>query len=140
MKEQMNFTIRFVNEADREFWFTLDKHLSDTEFDKKILSRQGYVLLSGEMPIGILRYNLFWDNTPFCNMLYISKVYQRQGFGRAMMKHWENEMKSSGYKYLSVSTQANEKSQYFYRKIGYRDCGELTVPDWQKELFLFKAL
>ena len=62
--------IRPVEPGDREFWMTLDRHLSETEFDRKVRDQMGYVLLCQGQPAGILRYNLFWDNTPFCNLLY----------------------------------------------------------------------
>lgn len=87
---------------------------------------------------------MFWDNTPFCNMLYIVEQYQRQGYGKALMNHWENEMKQQGYGMLLTSTQVDEEAQHFYRKIGYKDCGSLTIDNPQHkqpmELFLAKAI
>ena len=88
-------TIRYVTNEDKRFWFELDKHLPEAEFDKKVRDRQGYVLFENNEPVGILRYNLFWDNTPFCTLLYIKKPYQRQGYGRSLMEHWEQDMKAS---------------------------------------------
>ena len=35
---------------------------------------------------GLLRYNLFWDNTPFCTMLYVDSSSQKKGFGRMLME------------------------------------------------------
>ena len=61
--------IRLVREEDKAFWFALDNHISQTELNKKIRDGQGYILSAGNKPVGILRYNLFWDNTPFCTML-----------------------------------------------------------------------
>ena len=34
--------IRFVDSLDREFWFSLDRHISDEEFDRKVRDRMGY--------------------------------------------------------------------------------------------------
>ena len=92
------------------------------------------------MPIGILRYNLFWDNIPFCTLLYISDKYQRQGYGKKLMEYWENEMEAKGYSFVLTSTQANEEAQHFYRKLGYRDCGSLIMKEEPTELFLIKEL
>lgn len=51
--------IRYVQAADKEFWYSLDKHLPEQEFDNKIRNKRGYVLLDEDKPIGLLRYNLF---------------------------------------------------------------------------------
>lgn len=65
--------IKYVEMSDKEFWFTLDRHLPEKEFETKVNSKQGYVLLENDKPVGLLRYNLFWDNTPFCTMLFIDR-------------------------------------------------------------------
>jgi len=117
--------IRHVQPEDRIFWFGLDKHLSQKEFDNKVSSKSGYVLLADDVPVGLLRYSLFWDSIPFCNMLYIDARYQRKGYGKKLMAHWEEEMKAQGYERLLTSTQADEEAQHFYRKLGYQDCGAL---------------
>ena len=56
--------IEYVKNEDKEFWYKLDSHLPESEFEKKIRDKQGYVLFVDSKPVGILRYNLFWDNTP----------------------------------------------------------------------------
>ncbi len=140
MISNINYKIRYVNDADKDFWFSLDKHLSVAQFEKKVRDRQGYILSVDDTPIAILRYNLFWDNTPFCTMLYVSQSYQNQGYGTALMNYWENEMQSLGYDLLLVSTRADETSQYFYRKIDYIDCGALDIANEATELILYKRI
>ena len=140
MISNINYKIRYVNDADKDFWFALDKHLSVAQFEKKVRDRQGYILSVDDTPIAILRYNLFWDNTPFCTMLYISQSYQNQGYGTALMNYWENEMQSLGYDLLLVSTRADETSQHFYRKIDYIDCGALDIANEATELILYKRI
>ncbi len=140
MRNDDNVIIKYVQNSDKSFWFTLDRHLSDIEFEKKVRDRQGYIILQNNVPIGILRYNLFWDNTPFCNLLFIKEDYQRKGFGKRLMAYWENEMKAFGYALALVSTRSDEEAQYFYRSIGYEDCGSLVLPDQPEELFLRKHL
>ena len=135
--------IRYVTENDKTFWYTLDRHLPESEFGNKVRDRQGYVLLEDGVPAGILRYNLFWDNTPFCTMLYVEPEMQRKGYGRLLMEHWENEMKALGYGMIMTSTQVDETAQHFYRKLGYKDCGGLLldIPGYEQpmEMFLCKA-
>ncbi len=140
MISNINYKIRYVNDADKDFWFSLDKHLSVAQFEKKVRDRQGYILSVDDTPIAILRYNLFWDNTPFCTMLYVSQSYQNQGYGTALMNYWENEMQSLGYDLLLVSTRADETSQHFYRKIDYIDCGALDIANEATELILYKRI
>lgn len=136
--------IRYLENNDKEFWFTLDKHLPETEFENKVRTKRGYILLMDDKPIGLLRYNLFWDNTPFCTMLYIDKGYQGKGYGKQLMKYWEDDMRLQGYGMLLTSTQADEFAQHFYRKLGYKDCGGFVVdiPRYAQpmELFFIKSL
>ncbi len=140
MKNNISIKICHVQDSDKEFWFSLDKHLSETEFGKKVRDKQGYVLFADNLPIGILRYNLFWDNIPFCTLLYISEKYQKNGYGKKLMNFWESKMQSLGYDFVLVSTQSDEYAQYFYRAIGYNDCGCLLAPNQPMELFLGKYL
>ena len=136
--------IRYVQEKDKEFWLRLDHHLSEAEFFKKIRDKMGYILYEDNIPIGILRYNLFWDNTPFCTMLYIDEEYQGKGYGRQLMEFWESEMRLIGYGMIMTSTQVDENAQHFYRKLGYKDKGGLIVdvPGYEQpmEMFLIKAI
>jgi len=66
--------IRYVNEQDEPFWYTLDKHLCKNEFALKIRDKRGYVICLDGNPIGVMRYNLFWDNTPFLTLIYIEET------------------------------------------------------------------
>ena len=137
-------SIGYVTFEDKEFWFSLDMHLADKEFNKKVRDKQGYVLYDEGIPKGLLRYNLFWDNTPFCTMLFVDWSYQRRGYGRMLMEYWENDMRSQGYGMAMTSTQVDENAQHFYRKLGYKDCGGFTVDiqgyEQPMEMFMSKSL
>ena len=136
--------IRFVENKDRKAWYMLDKHLPETVFDEKVRCRRGYVCVEDEKIIGVLRYNLFWDSTPFCTMLFIDDAYRGQGYGKLMMEHWEKDMKSQGYGMLMTSTQVDQDAQHFYRKLGYKDCGGfiVDVPGYEQpmEMIMIKAI
>ena len=132
--------IRYAEIVDKEFWFSLDKHMSEAEFERKVRDSQAYVVLSDGEPVGILRYNLFWDNTPFCNLLYIKDEMRGKGYGKALMIRFEEDARKSGYRFVLTSTQSNEDAQHFYRAIGYHDCGELRLPEETAELILRKDL
>ena len=138
------FMIRHVCEEDKGFWFTLDRHLSESEFILKIRDKRGYVIHDNEKPIGIMRYNLFLDAVPFLTLIYIDKACQKKGFGRQAMLYWENEMRKLGYNMVMTSTQVDEEAQHFYRKLGYMDRGGIfldnTPFEQPQEMFLLKVL
>ena len=77
-------------------------------------------------------------------MLYIAPEYRRKGYGIQLMDHWEQEMKSRGYGMLMTSTQVDEDAQYFYRKLGYKDCGGFVVNvtgyEQPMEMIMIKAV
>jgi GNAT superfamily N-acetyltransferase len=137
-------SIHHVTLKDKEFWYSLDRHLPEAEFDKKVRDRQGYVLTENGLPIALLRYNLFWDNTPFCTMLYVAQPHQGRGYGKALMRHWEEEMQNLGFGMVMTSTQVDESAQYFYRKLGYQDAGGfvLNIPGYEQpmEMIMVKEI
>jgi len=138
------FEIRYVSEADRSFWFTLDPRFCAHEFERKIRDKRGYVISAADGPIGIMRYNLLWDSTPFLTLIYITKPYRCMGYGRQAMLFWENEMCALGYKVVMTSTQVDEQAQYFYRKLGYIDRGGIfldhTPLAQPQEMFMLKII
>ncbi|MBR5798804.1 MAG: GNAT family N-acetyltransferase [Lachnospiraceae bacterium] len=136
--------IRYVEKEDKEFWFSLDKHLAEAEFEKKVRDKMGYVLIEDGQPIGLLRYNLFWDNTPFCTMLYIDWEHHKRGYGKELLAYWEADMKKAGYGMVMTSTQVDEEAQHFYRKLGYQDAGGfvVNVPGYEQpmEMLMVKGI
>lgn len=136
--------IRYVQEKDKEFCYSFDKHLPENEFTNKVQDKRGYVLLDNSKPIGLLRYNLFWDNTPFCTMLFIDYDYHGKGYGKKFIEYWEKDMKTQGYGMLLTSTQVDEGEQHFYRKCGYKDCGGfvIDIPEYEQpmEMFFIKRI
>ena len=136
--------IRPVEQWDKEEWYALDQHLPESVFDEKVRCGQGYVCVEGEKIIGVLRYNLFWDNTPFCTMLFIDSDHPNRSYGRQLMERWERDMKAQGYGMLMTSTQVDEDAQHFYRKLGYKDSGGFVVdvPGYEQpmEMIMIKAV
>lgn len=43
--EQTFDEIRYMQMSDKSFWLSLDKHLPEREYENKVRSRQGYVLI-----------------------------------------------------------------------------------------------
>ena len=137
----MDTIIRIATAADLSFLAEHDHHITLAELDNAI--RLGRVLLletAEGKPVGWLRWNLFWDNTPFMDLLYLLEDYRMQGYGRALTRHWELLLREKGYTSAMTSTQANEGSQHFYRHLGYEDVGGFLLPGESYELILHKTL
>ncbi|MBQ7307237.1 MAG: GNAT family N-acetyltransferase [Clostridia bacterium] len=117
-----------------------DKHIAKQELLNLINQKRVYIIKQNQAFAGWLRYNLFWDNTPFMNMLYVLDDFQKQGLGKQMVSYWENEMKSLGYKYLLTSTQSNETAKFFYEKLGYKNIGGFYYLDDPYEIIYAKKL
>ncbi|MDE7041534.1 MAG: GNAT family N-acetyltransferase, partial [Oscillospiraceae bacterium] len=96
--------------------------------------------LDGGRAAGWLRYNLFWDNLPFLNMLYLFEEYRGKGYGAQLVQYWEAEMAGAGHREVLTSTLSNERGQFFFRKRGYTDCGALLLPGEPLEIILRKEL
>lgn len=136
----MNNIIRYANENDIEIISKYDKHISKEELANIIKLKRVIVMCEDDKFVGWLRYNLFWDNTPFMNMLYLLDNERGKGNGSRLVIFWENEMKQKNYEFVLTSTQSNEEAQFFYRKIGYVDSGVLLLPNEPLEIFLYKKL
>lgn len=135
------FSMRYAAASDRDFWFTLDAHLPAAQYDEKACRHESYILLSDGQPVGVLRYNLFWDSVPFLTMIYLAEGARRKGLGREAMLGWERDMGRQGFDLLMTSTQADEAAQHFYRSLGYKDCGCLVmdIPGYEQPLEVFFA-
>ena len=132
--------IRYANENDIEIISKYDKHISKEELANIIKLKRVIVMYEDDKFVGWLRYNLFWDNTPFMNMLYLLDNERGKGKGSQLVEFWENEMKQKNYEFVLTSTQSNEEAQFFYRKMGYVDNGALLLPNEPLEIILYKKL
>lgn len=137
-------TIRYAESADRALWRRLDGHLPEGEFTRKTEAKQAYVLEEAGEGLAVLRWGLFWDSIPFCNLLFMAEGARRRGYGKALVCQWEREMAALGCGLVMTSTQADEEGQHFWRYMGYRDCGGFVLPfpgyEQPLELIMAKTL
>lgn len=132
--------IRYAKAVDFAKLSELDAHISENEL-KSCIERQRIIIYEkNDFIVGWLRFGMFWDNTPFINMLYIIDGERGKGFGTALCDLWESEMQVQGYDTVLTSTLSNEQAQHFYRKRGYKDCGSLILPEEPLEIILMKQL
>lgn len=131
--------IRYADERDMEIVQLCDKYISKQELEQAVHSKRVLVMYQNDCFIGWLRYNLFWDEIPFMNMLFFLKSYRGRGNGTQLVAFWEKEMADSGYEMVLTSTLSNEQAQFFYRKNGYVDCGSLLLPGMPLEIIMRKG-
>ena len=132
--------IRYAEEKDIFFLSERDKHISKDELENSVRLNRIIILFVDEKFAGWLRYNLFWDNMPFMNMLYITDGLRGKGYGKELVTFWENEMRRKGYDRVLTSTLSSEQAQFFYRKLGYTDIGSLLLPDEPLEIILMSDI
>lgn len=133
--------IRNAANKDTIFCNSIDPHITSTQLTTKIQHGEILLAVKETEPIGYLRYNYFWDEIPFMNLLIVLEEYRGQNIGTQLVEFWETTMKQRGYDQVLTSTQENENAQNFYRKLGYHDIGTLLIkPDEAPELFLTKNL
>lgn len=115
--------IKYATMDDYGLLISRDTHVRKEEWKKLIEKNQALIFKVDNHFAGWLRYNLFWNEIPFMNMLYFLEEYHGKGYGTQMVRFWEREMAKLGYDKVMTSSQANESAQHFYRKLGYRDAG-----------------
>lgn len=132
--------IRYAKKTDIVLLTEHDKHISKEELKNAVSLRRIYIAEENGSFVGWLRYNLFWDNTPFMNLLYILEKYRGKGFGRQIVSFWEDEMARLGFETLMTSTQSNEYAQHFYFKLGYEAIGGFRLDGDAYEVIFAKSL
>ncbi len=121
-------TVRPAAEADSAFWASLDREHGAAAFLQRVREQRAFIACLDGTPAGILRFSLFWDHIPFCDLVSIRESLRRRGCGKGLVCSWEEEMRARGYDLVLTSTQSDEEGQHFWRALGYRDCGVLTLP------------
>lgn len=131
--------IRYAQKNDLEQLRKLDQHLAPSELEQCIRDDRVLVLIRQEL-VGCLRYNLFWDNLPFMNLLFLAEDERGKGYGTQLIQFWEEEMRRQQHRSVMTSTRSDKQAQFFYRKHGYVDCGALLLHDEPLEILLSKRL
>ena len=137
----MKISISYAALKDLTYLKKNDTHIDGKKLKKKISDKEIIIIKDDKNNIGWLRFGYFWDMIPFINMLVLEDKYQKKGIGTKVVKFWEREMKKDKHKLVMTSSQADEKAQHFYRKLGYNDMGALFgINDGPAEIFFSKKL
>ena len=70
--------IRFATSQDYDYLVHNDRHIKPEVVEKKIEDAEIIVVLDNAKNIGWLRFNYFWDEIPFMNMLWIEEDYEEK--------------------------------------------------------------
>ena len=132
--------IRFAKTEDIDILIDKDKKIDRQEMLNLINLKRVYIMEEDGKFIGWLRYNLFWDNTPFMNMIKLNDEERGTGYGRKFVEFWEDEMRKLGYKNVLTSTASDEFAQHFYIKLGYNSIGGFLPIGEPFEIILSKKL
>jgi ribosomal protein S18 acetylase RimI-like enzyme len=135
-----NVRVRYASQDDLELLLQHDRHVDRTVMRDKIDRHEVLVVQAGPDFAGWLRFGLFWDNTPFMNMLYLLPQYRGQGIGRFMVQFWHEQMKAQGYGTVLTSTQQNETAQHFYVALGYQAIGGFNLGHETFEILFARTL
>lgn len=133
-------TIRTATPADLPLLAESDRHITREELVNLIALGRVAVAEEGETFLGWMRWNLFWDNTPFLNMLYLLEPHRGKGYGTAMMNWWEAEMRARGQDTVMTSTASDEYVQHFYVNLAYTAIGGFAPFGESYELIFAKKL
>ena len=107
---------------------------------EKVERREILMLWHEERRRGLLRFGYFWDEIPFMNLLWVEEGSRSKGLGTRLIAFWEDEMRNLGHHTALTSTMSSERAQHLYRRLGYKDCGSLLMPDEPLEILLAKDL
>ena len=131
--------IRLAGESDLAFLAAHDRHIGAQELANVV--RLGRVVIATDAegaPVGWLRWGLFWDNTPFMNLLFVLPRARGQGIARTLVARWEDDMRAQGYATVMTSTASDEDAQGLYRHLGYRAAGGFLPEGEPYELIFTK--
>ena len=133
-------TIREARADDLPFLAEHDSHVHNDVLGA--LVGRGQILVAEEEGTlhGWLRWNLFWDEIPFMNMLFVLESHGGRGLGNSLVESWEGNLRTAGYDSVLTSSLANEQAQHFYRRCGYIDFGALFLPGESTEIIFRKDL
>lgn len=133
-------TIRTAEEKDLAVLALHDCHIPRSELKTGISLGRVLIAEADGVLVGWLRWSLFWDNTPFMNLLFLPEGFRGKGYGKKLVVHWEQEMMHRGYKTAMTSTASDEYAQHFYQKLGYTAIGGFTPFEEPYELLFAKKL
>lgn len=128
-------TIRPAVTTDTDFLKELALIRSNNRLEETLASGNIQIITADHTSIGFLSYSILWGTLPFLELIEIQESQRGQKFGESSVRAWERDMGNRGFDLVLTSTNADSNAQHFWRKMGYVDCGALTVRNKPAEVF-----
>jgi ribosomal protein S18 acetylase RimI-like enzyme len=132
--------LRTAQDTDLTFLSGFTSGPRDDQLRAQVRDGRLRIIESAEGAVGFIKFYILWEVLPFIEVIIIREDCRGRGIGRAAIGEWEAEMSGRSFQRAIVSTQADETAQYFWRRIGYQDCGYLALPGRPVELLLHRDL
>ena len=136
-KRQAEDMIRDAREADFDFLRGFSPGPTDERLLAQIRDGRLRIIELTEGPVGFIKFYVLWEILPFMEVIIIREDSRGRGIGRQAVRAWEEEMARRAFPRTVVSTQT---AQGFWRRVGYRECGSLRLPNWEVELFMYRDI
>ena len=132
--------LRAAQDTDFDFVRGFSSEPRDDRLRAQIQDGRLRIIESSEGPIGFIKFYVLWEVLPFLEVIMIRDDCRGRGIGTEAVRAWEAEMSARSFQRAITSTQADETAQYFWRRIGYQDCGSLELPGRPVELFMYRDI
>ena len=132
--------LRDAQATDLAFLRDFSREPRDDRLRAQIQDGRLRIIESSEGPVGFIKFYVLWEVLPFIEVIIIRNDCRGRGIGKAAVRAWEEEMSGQSFQRAIISTQADETSQYFWRRVGYQDCGTLELPGRPVELFMYRDI
>ncbi|NKB56749.1 MAG: GNAT family N-acetyltransferase [Alphaproteobacteria bacterium] len=133
-------SIRPADLTDIDFLKGLELAPNEAKLKEILQGGNIQIAVADHTSVGFLSFSILWGTLPFLEFIEIPVSLRGRKFGARSVRAWEQEMKSRGFDLVLTSTNADGDAQHFWRKMGYVDCGALTVRGKAAEIFFQRLL
>lgn len=133
-------SLRPANLTDMDFlkYFTLAP--SEAKLEAFLERGSVQIATADHTSVGFLSFSILWGTLPFLELIEILASQRGRKFGASTVGAWERDMGIRGFDLVLTSTNADGDAQHFWRKMGYVDCGALTVRGKAAEVFFQRSI
>jgi ribosomal protein S18 acetylase RimI-like enzyme len=132
--------LRLATDHDFGFLRGFSTEPRDEHLRAQIRDGRLRIIESAGHPAGFVKFYVLWEILPFIEVIIVREELRGRGVGKEAVRSWESEMAGRYFARVLTSTRADETAKNFWRRLGYCDCGSLTLPGRPVELFFSRDL
>ena len=123
-------TLQISEPCDAEMIKEFDFYIPEERLREKLERSPEEVLLikDGDCTAGVLRWGYLWDYIPYLYFMHVRPEFRGRGYAAEALRLWEEKMAAAGFDAALCSIPTDDAAQHFYRKMGYRETGALSIP------------